>query len=163
MLPHGLFRRRRWRLYALRTRSLVRHHYFSLISAVVLGGAGVLAVTGGDFGDGSSLAGPAIQASDQTASSVIQAPRKTQARRMIYYIVDSREQLVEMQAAMRGDMATLRSTADYDYGQVVYLLLDSPSEESFWARFLTGLVESAPRDGYELRIIDLRQWPPPTP
>jgi hypothetical protein len=162
MLPRGLFRRRRWRLYALRTRSLVRHHYFSLISAVVLGGAGVLAVTGGDFGDGSSLAGPAIQASDQTASSVIQA-RKTQARRMIYYIVDSREQLVEMQAAMRGDMATLRSTADYDYGQVVYLLLDSPSEESFWARFLTGLVESAPRDGYELRIIDLRQWPPPTP
>jgi hypothetical protein len=157
MPPRGPFRRRRLRLYALRTVSLVRHHYFSLVSAIILAGAGVLAVTGGDFGDGTSQAGPAVQSTREPLQTVVAGSRQTQARRLIYYIVDSEEQQAEMQAAMRGDMATLRNTVGYDYGQVVYLLLDTPAEESFWARFLNELVESAPREGYELRIIDLRQ------
>jgi hypothetical protein len=157
MLPHGLFRRRRWRLYALRTRSLVRHHYFSLISAVILGGAAFLAVAGDGFVDGSSRVKAVSEKAAQSSPTVSTDSAPRQPRRLIYYIVNSREQQEELQSAVRGDMTNLRNINGYDFGQVVYLLLDSPSEESFWARFLTSLVESAPRDGYELRIIDLRQ------
>jgi hypothetical protein len=144
--------------HAICTRALivVRHHYFSLLTAGVLGGVALVAITSPSFED------PTPSAENAQEDEARWAPTgkrtfATQGRSLVYYIVDSDEQAVSLDRALRSDMVSSEMAGGrHDFGVVYYLQPRTPREEADVARLLNLVVESAPNAGFIVKIIDLR-------
>jgi len=131
------------------------HHYFTFITAGVLGGIAFVAMTSSSFSD---------REPDSSSSSRMEsiwpkpAPGFTpRGRAMIYYIVESNEQASTMERALRSDVTYSEMNGTrHDFGRVIYLNPRTPMEEANVAALLNDVVASAPHGGYVVTIIDLR-------
>ena len=154
--------RRLARVLLLRSLRLVRCHHFSMISAAILVTALTVALTSSGFeiADGpeprpaAAAANPGI---GPTAGPMPAGGSMAQARWLVYYIVESEEQIDELKAAIRSDAIYLiqQGLPPLPLTWVYYLLFDSPEEEAHGARFLNQVIESAPSEGYNVKIVDL--------
>ena len=133
---------------------VLRHHYFTFVTAAVLGGIVVITATSSSFSDRE-------QASSGASTESIwpkPAPGFTlRGRAMIYYIVESNEQATAMERALRSDVIYAEMNgARHDFGRVIYLNPRTPMEEANVAALLNDAVASSPHGGYVVTIIDLR-------
>ena len=158
MAGEGFARRRSLRLLCLRALLILRHHYFSFLTAGVLGAVGLIAVTSASFEQKSPPVTPVAQRDDSRWVSTEKLAFSTRGRYVIYYLVDSDEQARDMQRAMRGDMVYSEMNGGrIDFGLVYYLQAASPMEEGNVNRLLHTVVESAASTGTIVTIIDLRR------
>jgi hypothetical protein len=140
------------------TARVFRHHYFSFLTAGVLGGIAFVATTSTSFEDKAALEPEATHED----SARWAAPRKqsftTQGRSVIYYLVESEEQALAIHRAMRSDMvASELSGGRYDFGLVYYLEARTAAQEANVARLLHTVVDSSSIGGFVVTIIDLRE------
>jgi hypothetical protein len=157
MAGEGFARRWSLRLLGLRALSILRHHYFTFLTAGVLGAIGFVAATSASFHGEPDPAPSAPRAEIQWAP-VEKRTFSTRGRSVIYYLVDSEQQASEIYYAMRGDMVNSElSGGRIDFGLVHFLQAGTPMEESNVNRLLHTVVESAASTGTVVTIIDLRQ------
>jgi hypothetical protein len=113
----------------------------------------------GSWCSGAQLCVPAAGAAAHAlpASPDASATASSQTRTVVYFIVDSVEQIGVLKDTLRGDTVYLvqQGLPPMPPAEIHYLLFDTPEAESFGARFLMDTVESAPREGYTVQIVDL--------
>lgn len=158
MAGEGFARRWSLRLLCLRALSILRHHYFSFVTAGVLGSIGFVAVTSTSFEDKSEPGPPAARQDDVQWGAVEKRSFATRGRSVIYYLVDSDEQASDIQRALKGDMIYSEMNGGrVDFGLVHYVQAGTPMEEANVNRLLYTVVESAASTGTVVTIIDLRR------
>jgi hypothetical protein len=157
MAGEGFARRWSLRFLCLRALTILRHHYFTFLTAGVLGAVGVVAATSASFDDKSEPA-PAARRTEVQWAPVEKRTFTTRGRSVIYYLVDSEQQASDLYYAMRGDMVNSElSGGRVDFGLVHFLQAGTPMEEANVNRLLHTVVESAGSTGTVVTIIDLRQ------
>ena len=154
MAGEGFARRWSLRVLCIRALSILRHHYFSFVTAGVLGGVGFVAATSATFEERA----PPTADDGSRWESAEKRSFATRGRFVIYYLVDSDELAGDIQRAMRGDMVNSEMNGGrVDFGLVYYLQAGSPMEEANVNRLLHTVVESAASTGTIVTIIDLRR------
>jgi hypothetical protein len=143
---------------------LVRHH-FSLLSAAVLIAALAIALTSSSFsvpsGNAPGAASEAAMLLDRRQTVALPPPEE---RLLVYYLIDSLDQQRSILNAMANDaiyrgmfgVPELETT-------VSFLYLKTPSDEAHAARIIHQVAESAPYEGFQLKVVDLTQDTPPQP
>jgi hypothetical protein len=143
--------------FALRALLLVRHHYFSLLTAAVLGAVALIATTS----PGTEETTPASSRDEASLSAarwgLDKSTYSARGRSLIYYLVESEDQALAIQYAMHGDMAASDVSSGRDnFGLVYYLMAETILQEADVSRLLNTIVEMAPQSGFFVAIIDLR-------
>jgi len=158
MAGEGFARRWSLRLLCLRALSILRHHYFTFVTAGVLGAIGFVAATSASFESEQAGAPATARRADVQWAPVEKRTFTTRGRSVIYYLVDSEHQASEIYYAMRGDMVNSElSGGRVDFGLVHFLQAGTPMEESNVNRLLHTVVDSAGSTGTVVTIIDLRR------
>ncbi len=148
-------RRRLPRVVGLRALRVARRHHFSILTAAVLIGALAVVLTNAGF------TRPATAPSVPAAAVLDAAPSlslpSTDQDLLIYYIVDSLDEIDGIRNAMRGDMSYLQEQGlpPLEHTGVYFLLFQTPEEEAQGARLLTQIAEMAPLEGFNLQVVDL--------
>ena len=137
---------------------ILRHHYFTFVTAGILSGIVVVTATSSSFNDRAQAPGTETGAAQSLWPTPTQGPFATRGRSLIYYIVESNEQAATMERAMRSDVtySEMNGTRQ-DFGRVIYLNPRTPMEEANVALLLNDAVALAPHGGYIVTIIDLRE------
>jgi hypothetical protein len=156
--------RRRARALCLRSLRIVRHHYFSLLSAGVLGVTLVAALTSGSFelqDDASSAAAeptPSLQPTANLGPVPSGATPVTAAHTVVYYFVDSQEQLNSLYGALHRDLVD-EALVDYkplhEVTRVFMLVEDHPDEEEA-LELIREQSRHPPNNGTVIQFVDLR-------
>jgi hypothetical protein len=139
----------------------------TLLSAAVLGGALVVALTSASFElDGGARAQPAATASAALAIATTRATAPTPApyvqppaHKVVYYIVNSQEQAISLRGARRADALYVSEYGLPPFPAVsaYYVMYRSSAEEREGERLLHDLANLAPAHGIEFHIVDLRE------
>lgn len=144
-------RYRRIRVRCLRAFSLLRRHHLSLVSAGVLSIALAVALTDSGFSDR-----PAMRAQPATAAREAPVTPRSAAWH-VYYLVRTPEQARAISSSIRADALYVS-----EYGEparndtlVYFMLFGTPEQEAEGARFLAQVSEMAPREGFNLKVVDL--------
>jgi hypothetical protein len=147
----------------LRGLRVVRKHHLSALSGAILIGALAVALTSPGFEIADSTTAEQASAAPEPAlplPALGNAPAPVYEERwLVYFIVESVEQIRLLNATMRSDaffiaeqgLPPMRTTF------VDYLLFNTPEEEAWGARFLNQMAEVAFFEGYNLQIVDLTQ------
>ena len=137
---------------------VLRHHYFTFVTAGVLSGIVVVIATSSSFNDREQASGTETGAAQSLWPTPTQGPFATRGRSLIYYIVESNEQAITMERAMRSDVTYSEMNGSrQDFGRVIYLNPRTPMDEANVALLLNDAVALAPHGGYVVTIIDLRE------
>ena len=156
--------RRRLRALGLRALRLIRRHYVSMISAVVLSVAGGVALTSASFelpdttpeaGAGAAPAAILADAAVRASPAPLVRPARQRRQAIIYLVMDETQgdHLVETHSNLIWDN---HMTEDYQSLAVDYLVANSPETESDAIRELNYYIEMAAMRHVDLRVIDLR-------
>ena len=147
--------RRQTRVFALRGKRTVTRHYLSILSAVVLWLALAVALTDGRLAphDGTGGASSRVSAAAPLAYLPSAPP---QTGWVIYYIVESLEQMNSLGTVIRGE-SIYRDVEGAPPTAVYFLIFDTPEQEAAGARLIAHVVELAPLQGFNLNVIDLTQ------
>ncbi len=149
--------RRRVRVLTGRGLRLLRTHFFSFVSAGIIGGLFVYAMTSSNF---SVDKAPAAQSAQSTAR--VRATSTTpliyaRPASIVYYIVDSKEQRDAIISAMAGDQI-YRATANPRGipDEVGFFISRNAEDDAALAGLVESMLETARQNGIGLRIIDIR-------
>ncbi len=146
--------RRRVRVLTGRGLRLLRTHFFSLVSASIIGGIFVYAMTSPNFSVDKAPAAHSAAAVDTSTPMPVIFARPAS---IVYYIVDSEEQRDAIIAAMAGDQAfraaaTSRGSPD----EVDFFISRNAEDDANLAGMFENVLETARQNGIGLRIIDIR-------
>ena len=154
--------RRRVRVLTGRGLRLLRTHFFSFVSAGIIGGVFVYAMTSSSF---SVDKAPAVHSAAVAAPVLPTAIPSIYARpaNIVYYIVKSDEQRQAILAAMRSDQAYRTRTNAYgNPDEVGFFISNTAEEDVALAGLVENMLETARQNGIGLRIIDIRDdWTGP--
>ena len=150
--------RRQTRVFALRGKRTVTRHYLSILSAVVLWLALTVALTDGRLAphDGGPQAGEASSRVSAAAPLAYLPSAPPQTGWVIYYIVESLEQMNSLGTVIRGE-SVYRDVEGAPPTAVYFLIFDTPEQEAAGARLIAHVVDLAPLQGFNLNVIDLTQ------
>ena len=147
--------RRRVRVFTGRGLRLLRTHFFSLLSAVVIGVAFFYAMTSSSFTSGTAPAAPPVAAAGTARPMPLIYARPAS---IIYYIVSSEEQRQAIIGAMQSDQAfraAVNSSSNPD--EVGFFISTNAEDDSNISGLVENMLETARQNGIGLRIIDIRQ------
>ena len=154
--------RRRVRVFTGRGLRLLRTHFFSFVSAGIIGGVFLYAMTSSSFSVDNP---PAVHSAAVVATAFPTAVPSIYARpaSIVYYIVRSDVQRQAILAAMRSDQAyRARANAYGNPDEVGFFISDTAEEDVALAGLVDNMLETARQNGIGLRIIDIRDdWPAP--
>jgi hypothetical protein len=161
----GRFGVRRFSVALVRPAHVLRHHYLSLVSAILLAGALLLGLTSSSFEDGGTSRpatvgsyGPVhsvVGGSDVSILTTVAPP--TRQHQVVYYLVDSDGDRLVLESAIVGDAVYLMENHMPDPGIDVYFFyIRDAQEESNVLHILREISQTAAREGFNLRVIDLR-------
>jgi hypothetical protein len=149
---------RRLQLLCFLALRVLRHHYFSFLTAGVLAAIAVVAMRSTSFEQRALTAGETTAREAIDWAPVEKKSFATRGRSLIYYIVDSQEQASAIHRAIRSDMVMSEQNGGrYDFGLVYFVQAGTPMEEGNVARLLNTVVEGATGSGSVVTIIDVRQ------
>jgi hypothetical protein len=164
-LPSRCRIKRHARRLGLRSLRVVRRHYFSLLSAAVLGVALMLTLSHSGIDSTRAEApvtpeppAPAVRTAPSSSPTPTPAPEPP-SRLLVYYVVDSEEQKQVLELAIlshtldqaqRGTLGLAAPTFRY------FLIARNADEEAQAIIFLDDLATMAPNEGYALRVVDAR-------
>lgn len=134
---------------------VLRQHYFSFVSAIVIAVLFGLVMTSESFvGDDQRprSASPAAQAAQERRD--IPPPRRRLSA--LYFVLDSEEQRLAVSEAVAADESH-RGEQIYDY--IVYLIAGTPEQESRTIARLDFDGLFAQQNGIDMRVIDIRTQP----
>jgi hypothetical protein len=139
----------------LRAWHVVRRHHLSLLSAVVLAVALVVAMTSDSI---SHESGPTLEpATDRPPVATVAASTPPRRRAMLnLYLLQSEQQRQQVVSAINGD-ALARISGPNVTEYVLYLLAGTPEDESAAIDRINFEVEVAAEGGFDVRVIDLRR------
>ncbi len=136
---------------------VLRHHYFSFLTAGILAGIAIAAATSTSFEEKADPDSGADYEDEARWAVPQKQSFSTRGRALIYYLVESEEQASAIHQAMRGDMvASELNGGRYDFGLVYYLVARTAVQEANVARLLNTIVESTAVGGVVVTVIDLR-------
>jgi hypothetical protein len=156
---------RRFTIVLVRSAHVLRHHYVSIVSAILLVGALLLGLTSSSFDDGGASR-PASVGSSGTAHSVVGASDvsilttvapPTRQHQVVFYLVDSDGDRLVLESAIVGDAAYLMENHMPDSGiDVHFYYIRDAQEESNVLHILREISQTAALEGFNFRVIDLR-------
>ncbi|HEX5370786.1 MAG TPA: hypothetical protein VFY10_15365 [Dehalococcoidia bacterium] len=149
--------RRRVRALTGRGLRLLRTHFFSFISAGVIGGIFVYAMTSSSFSAGNVSPAPPVAIRVRPTVARAAAVPFTRPAIIVYYIVRSKEQRDEILAAMQGDQL-FRAVAGNFSGpdEVDFFIASTPEEDLQVAGLVSNALDVARQNSVGLRVIDIR-------
>jgi hypothetical protein len=146
--------RRRLRLLPGRSLRLLRAHYFSFVSAAVIGGIFVFAMTSSSFGGSEGTASPRATTVSQ---STFRPSFRTRPASVVYYIVASTEQRDAILNAAQSDQIYRAATAARTGpDEIDFFISNNAEQDVIVAGLVANALDIARQNGIGLRIIDAR-------